>query len=138
MDMKDARVALIGVVLVAVFSPLALAHHSAIEFDFRKFATVEGVVKQFDVINPHSNIVLTVTDAKGTRDVTFEGHSRNNFYRAGWRPDAVKIGDRIKVTFATRKDGVDGGFVNSFVTAHGQEIGFRAPSNAGGSQSAGK
>ena len=108
----------------------ALAHHSAIAFDFQKWATVEGVVRKFEVVNPHAEIVLTVTDARGTRDIAFEGHSRNNFYRAGWRQDSVKFGDKIKITYAVRKDGSEGGYVNSFVTAEGKNIGFTLPSSA--------
>ena len=105
----------------------ALAHHSAAMFDFTRSAEVEGVVKDIRVINPHMSLVLVVTDAKGSHDVSFEGHSVNNFYRAGWRPDSVKVGDKIKVRFAPRKDGHDGGFVNAFTTAQGKEIGFRPP-----------
>ena len=125
--MRHARTLFTAAALAIVCSPLALAHHSAIAFDFRKWATVEGVVKRFEVINPHAEIVLTVTDARGTRDITFEGHSRNNFYRAGWRPEDIKFGDMIKITYAVRKDGTDGGFVNSFVTAQGKEVGFQLP-----------
>jgi hypothetical protein len=105
----------------------ALAHHSAAMFDFTRSAELEGVVKDIRVINPHMSLVLVVTDAKGTHEVSFEGHSVNNFYRAGWRPDSVKVGDKIKVRFAPRKDGHEGGFVNAFTTAQGKEIGFGRP-----------
>jgi len=106
------------------------AHHSAAMFDFSKRVTAEGVVKDIRVINPHMSLTLVVSDAKGTREIAFEGHSVNNFYRAGWRPNMVKVGDKIKVTFAPRKDGLDGGFVSSFVTAEGREIGFKPPGEA--------
>jgi hypothetical protein len=106
----------------------ALAHHSAAMYDFTKVHEAEGVVKDVRVINPHMSLTLVVTGEKGTRDVDFEGHSVNNFYRAGWRPGMIKVGDKIKVKFAPRKDGLDGGFVNGFVTASGQEIGFKLPS----------
>jgi len=119
---------------VVVASVLAagpvLAHHSAAMFDFTKRVDAEGIVKDIRVINPHMSLTLSVTDAKGTRDIAFEGHSVNNFYRAGWRPNMVKVGDKIKVTFAPRKDGLDGGFVNAFVTAEGREIGFKPPGEA--------
>ncbi len=107
--MKYRPVALAGLAFLLLHASLLRAHHSAAEFDFQKWVTVEGTVKKFEVVNPHAEIVLTITDDKGTRDVTFEGHSRNNFYRAGWRPDSVKYGDHIKLTFAARKDGHDGG-----------------------------
>ena len=131
------RALLVVFAALVLRAPLLRAHHSAAEFDFGKWVTVEGTVKRFEVVNPHAEIVLTITDDKGTRDITFEGHSRNNFYRAGWRPDSVKFGDRIKLSYAARKDGRDGGYVNSFVTAQGQEIGFKLPT-AGGAASSGK
>lgn len=110
---------------------VVLAHHSAAVFDFTKPQHAAGVVKDIRVINPHMTLVLEVTDAKGTRPVQFEGHSVNNFYRAGWRTNMVKVGDKISVTYAGRKDGADGGFVTAFVTEQGQEIGFKPPPEAG-------
>ena len=32
--------------------------------------------------NPHAKIVLEISDEKRTRDVEFEGRSRNRYYRA--------------------------------------------------------
>jgi Family of unknown function (DUF6152) len=118
---------LAAIVLAFCSASVAHAHHSAAMFDFTKSGELEGVVKDIRVINPHMSLTLVVTDSKGTREVSFEGHSVNNFYRAGWRPHSVKVGDKIKVRFAPRKDGHDGGFVSAFTTAQGQEIGFRLP-----------
>ena len=107
-----------------------LAHHSAAMFDFTKRVEAEGIVKDIRVINPHMSLTLSVTDAKGTRDIAFEGHSVNNFYRAGWRPHMVNVGDKIKVLFAPRRDGSEGGYVTGFVTAQGKEIAFGAAPEA--------
>jgi len=125
--MSTVRVTLAAIVLAACGVSIAQAHHSAAMFDFTRSGELEGVVKDIRVINPHMSLTLVVTDSKGTRTVSFEGHSVNNFYRAGWRPDSVKVGDKIKVRFAPRKDGSEGGFVNAFTTAQGKEIGFRPP-----------
>ena len=101
--------------LVAVAALLALcgagasAHHSAQQFDFTKTATMSGVVKRFQAINPHMRLVLSVTDARGTHDVAFEGHSTNNMYRAGYRDGMIKVGDKITVYVAPLRDGSEGG-----------------------------
>lgn len=106
----------------------ALAHHSAAMYDFTRNKWADGVVKSIRVINPHMSLTLVVANPHGkTHDIDFEGHSVNNFYRAGWRPGIVKPGDHIKVRYNPRKDGADGGFVNGFVTAQGREIAFRVP-----------
>jgi len=125
--MKPTRAGLLAILGVLIGSAPVLAHHSAAMFDFTKRQELEGVVKDIRVINPHMSITLAVTDAKGTRDIAFEGHSVNNFYRAGWRPNMVKVGDKIKVMYAPRKDALEGGYVTGFVTAQGREIGFHLP-----------
>jgi len=108
----------------------ALAHHSAQMYNFNRTEQVSGVVKDIRVINPHMTLTLMVNDAKGNHELEFEGHSVNNFYRAGWRPHMVNVGDKIKVLFAPRRDGAEGGYVTGFVTAQGKEIAFGAAPEA--------
>jgi hypothetical protein len=112
---------LLGLQLVIASVP-ATAHHSAAQFDFRAPKTLSGVVKEVKVSNPHMHLVLEISDAKGKRDVTYEGHSMNNIYRRGWRKDMVKVGDTITITIAPRKDGADGGYVTAVKTADGNEF----------------
>jgi len=101
----------------------ASAHHSAARFDFTiRDAKVTGVVKEFKVANPHTKIVLMVSDDKGTRDVEFEGHSRNNYYRAGWRPALVSVGDTITLLTAPLKSGEDGGYALRVTAQDGTEF----------------
>jgi hypothetical protein len=120
--------ALAALAFAAGGASTAFAHHSAAMYDFTRNVWVDGVVKSIRVINPHMSLTLTVSTPKGkSHDIDFEGHSVNNFYRAGWRPGIVKPGDKIKVRYNPRKDGQDGGFVNGFVTAQGREIAFRVP-----------
>ena len=119
-------------VLIAVTALLALggvgvsAHHSAQQFDFTKTATMTGVVKKFQAINPHMRLVLAVTDVKGTRDVAFEGHSTNNMYRAGYRDGMIKLGDKITVFVAPLRDGSEGGYVTAATTADGRRFGVQS------------
>lgn len=101
------------------------AHHSAIQFDFTNTKTVTGVVMKFRAINPHMQLVLHVKDAKGERDITFEGHSTNNMYRNGYRDNMIKVGDTITVSIAPLRDGSDGGYVTAAVTANGTRFGAR-------------
>ena len=109
---------------MALVNMPVVAHHSAIQFDFQQSAELTGTVKLLRVVNPHARLVLTVSDASGTRDVVFEGHSRNNYYRDGWRRGLISAGDTITVVYAPMRDGSDGGFVNQFVLESGQKIGL--------------
>lgn len=113
----------VGAPALALFATLAAAHHSAAQFDFSQRVTVQGVVKQFNVTNPHTEAYVDVTDAKGTRTWQFEGHSASHFFRAGYTRDMVHAGDKISVLIAPRHDGKDGGFIQAF-TVNGKTVGF--------------
>jgi len=102
----------------------ALAHHSAAQFDFGNTVDISGVVKYVRFANPHAKIILEVTDDKrGTRDIEFEGHSRNNMVRQGLLPDMFTVGDTIKIRIAPMRDGQDGGYITALVTEDGRAVG---------------
>jgi len=114
----------VAVAALALGATAATAHHSAAQFDFGQRVTIEGVVKEFDVTNPHTSAIVEITDeARGTRDVEYEGHSASHFLRAGYTRGFVKPGDRIAILIARRHDGEDGGFIQAF-TVNGKTIGF--------------
>jgi len=98
------------------------AHHSAAQFDFGQTVRVEGVVKEMRVANPHIALFLEIKDDKGARVIEFEGHSRNNVYRRGWRPDMVHDGDTISIDIAPLRTGDDGGYVKTFILKDGTEF----------------
>lgn len=106
------------------------AHHSAARFDFKHTVSITGVVKEATFSNPHSRIVLEVTDDEhGTRDIEFESHSRNNFYRHGFRPGMIEVGDEITVRIWTMRDGSDGGYITALITADGEAVGNIPPAD---------
>ncbi|HLB30862.1 MAG TPA: DUF6152 family protein [Gammaproteobacteria bacterium] len=115
--------AIAGIMLLFGLSYTALAHHSAALYDFTKSVPITGVIKLITVANPHIKLILIVTDDKGTnKEITYEGHSRNNVYRRGWRPDWVKEGDKITINFAPMKSGEDGGYIQSFTLSDGRQF----------------
>ena len=111
----------VAVVLLAVASG-AWAHHSAAQFAFGQTVKIQGVVKELRIANPHTALFLEVKDAKGARVVEFEGHSRNNVYRRGWRPEMVHPGDTINIEIAPLREGGDGGYVKNFILKDGTEF----------------
>lgn len=136
------RLAGFGLIVLAsvalTFSHVAQAHHSAAPFDFAKTTTIEGTVKSFEVMNPHTHALVTLADAQGTRDIDFEGHSASNFYRAGYVKGAVHPGDHIQLLIAPRRDGRDGGFIVWFKTQKGLEVGFRSLAPTGAPKGSGQ
>ena len=107
-----------------LLSPAAFAHHSAAQFDFRNTVLVTGVVREVRFANPHMRLILEVTDeARGTRDIEFEGHSRNNMRRQGLMPDMFTLGDTVTIRIAPMRNGDDGGYVTALRTPSGEEVG---------------
>jgi hypothetical protein len=111
--------------LVAALGSTVSAHHSAVQYDFGKSASITGVVVKFQAINPHMRLWLRVTDEKGTREVEVEGHSTNNMYRAGYRDGMIKVGDKITVNVAPLRSGVEGGYMVAAVMSNGQRFGVQ-------------
>jgi len=115
---------LTGGALAVLAAGSALAHHSAAQFDFRNTVELSGVVKYVRFANPHAKIILEVTDdERGTRDIEFEGHSRNNMIRQGLVPEMFGLGDKSRIRIAPMRDGKDGGYITAFITEDGQAVG---------------
>ena len=116
--------ALAGAVLSVSFGGVAVAHHSAAQFDFRNTVDITGIVQRVRFANPHGLLILEVTDdERGTRDIEFEAHSRNNMIRQGLVPDMFTVGDTITIRIAPMRNGNDGGYVTAFITEDGQAVG---------------
>lgn len=82
------------------------AHHSTAMFDQSRTVTLEGVVKEFQYTNPHSWLLVDVTDENG--EVTtwgFEAEGPSTLARAGIRKSTIPVGARITVTGSPMRDG---------------------------------
>ena len=83
---------------LALFVAPALAHHSFAMFDQDKTVELQGTVKEFQWSNPHSWLILDVTDQTGrVTEWGLEMSSPARLARNGWRPKTLVPGD--KVTF---------------------------------------
>jgi hypothetical protein len=95
-----AAVALIGVALEAA------AHHSGAMFDDQKEVTVTGVVKEFQYTNPHSWLLVDVTNADGSVTTWgFEAEGPSTLTRAGIRKSDFAPGTKLTITGHPMKDG---------------------------------
>ena len=121
--MKNKFNKLVGLALLVLAAAPALAHHSAVMFDFQNTVVIEGKVQEVRFANPHMKLILEVTDAKGTRNIEFEGHSRNNMSRQGLTPNLFKVGDPIAIRIAPMRNGADGGYVTAVRGPDGTEVG---------------
>lgn len=102
----------------------AFAHHSNTPYDMTKSLTATGVVEKADFRNPHSSLTLGIDTPTGKASVSFEGHSLATLRHYGLTPGMVKLGDRITLSYAPRKDRDFGGIFLKITTASGESLDF--------------
>ena len=121
-----AGVLVVTVVLLSS-SERGLAHHSAAMFDDKKTVTVEGVVKEFQLTNPHSWLLVDVTDKSG-KVVTwgFEAEGPSTLRRAGIKPGDLRPGTKLTITGNPMKDGRPAAIWVNAVRADGLKFNPRA------------
>ena len=84
----------------------AWGHHSGAMFDDQKEVTVDGVVKEFQYTNPHSWLLVDVTQPDGsTKTWGFEAEGPSTLLRAGIHKSDLTPGTKINITAHPMRDG---------------------------------
>jgi hypothetical protein len=97
--MKRFLIALSLCVTLFMAAVPLLAHHAiSAEFDTTKPIKFEGTVKSVDWMNPH--IYVNIETKENGKSVVYsvEGGPPNALFRQGWRPDSLKVGDKVQVS----------------------------------------
>jgi len=117
----------LGLSLFAV--PRSLAHHSRAGFDLSRNVTYQGLVKNYQLENPHSYLVITVSpDAKNSSTVgtwTIEASSIDIMIHEGWSRMTYRPGDAITVVAHPMKNGQKGALLFYAIKADGTRL-YRA------------
>src|SRR5262245_46127571 len=92
--------------LLAAAAPV-LAHHSfAAEFDANQPVTLEGTVKEFRWVNPHSWLHINVAKPDGSvEEWMVEGGAPSALLRRGWTKNTLPPGTKVVVNGFMAKDG---------------------------------
>ena len=97
----------------------AWAHHSHGNYQLTEYTLLEGTVKEFHMVNPHTWIYLEVTDAGGQPNLwALETTGIRGLTRIGVTRDTVKVGDTISVRCHQLRDGSNGCLLG-FLTPEG-------------------
>lgn len=87
--------------------PLAAHHSFNTFFDISRTVQIEGVVKSFKLVSPHSEMIVEVTDATG-KTVEWRITARTGAVaarQAGWKTEEF-VGKKVKVEGnPTRREG---------------------------------
>ena len=110
----------------------ALAHHSAGNFWYTdKNVEVQGTVKSVKIINPHPEMVITVTDGSGAKAdwrITGGGNA-SGMIRAGWKNGTLPVGMLVKgVGHPSRTEGAKALLAGKVTTPEGKVLDFSAGS----------
>lgn len=116
--MQLKSLSLAAMVAYAVAFP-AWAHHSHGNYQLTEYTLLEGTVKEFHMVNPHTWIYLEVTDAGGQPNLwALETTGIRGLTRIGVTRDTVKVGDTISVRCHRLRDGSNGCLLG-FLTPEG-------------------
>ena len=116
--MQLKSLSLAAMVAYAVAFP-AWAHHSHGNYQLTEYTLLEGTVKEFHMVNPHTWIYLEVTDGGGQANLwALETTGIRGLTRIGVTRDTVKVGDTISVRCHQLRDGSKGCLLG-FLTPEG-------------------
>lgn len=114
----------VSLTAIAVFATPVFAHHSFSMFDAQQTVTLEGTVKEFEWVNPHSWLRVIVNDKNTGQPALWvlELSSPSRLVTMGMRADSVKPGDAVSVTFHPLKNGSRGGQFIQAVLPGGKKV----------------
>ena len=110
----------------ALLSPAVptAAHHSNSAYQVDQIVTLEGTVKEWRWMNPHTWLLMTVQGADGkTVEWAVEGRPPGILGRAGWSSTILKPGDRVTVHASPAKNGDPEGIIARVTKADGTVLG---------------
>jgi len=120
MSVKTLTLASVAALCLAV---PAVAHHSHANYEPSKIIEITGTVVDFQWINPHTWIYLTVMGEDGEpQEWALESGSTGQLTRRGWSADSMKVGDTITATIKPLKDGSYGGVLGIITLADGSAV----------------
>ncbi len=100
----------------------AAAHHAfAAVFDANDLLTIEGVMVEVKLTNPHSWFFLDVTEPDGkVVRWGFEAQTPTGLMRNGVSPKTFQIGEKVTVKGCRARDGSNNGAARELVKSDGK------------------
>jgi hypothetical protein len=132
LNKKTTRALLIAMAVmtgVAVMPRTMSAHHGANLYDMTKAVELKGTVTKFYWGNPHNEIAIDVTDAKG-QVAQWVAYTEPPLVmlESGWTRKSIPVGEKVTMYIFAAKNGSTVGTLSKIVLANGTELtGYGAP-----------
>jgi len=129
---KTFAILVTGTGLLLSATPIWAHHAFAAEFDEKKPIKLQGVVTQWEMINPHSWIHMDVKNPDGTvTSWMIEGGSPNALLRLGFTKNSLPAGTEIIVEGFQAKDGASRGVASVLTYMDGRKLFLKGPGDDG-------
>lgn len=122
MKIKYAVPLVLAICALCVSVP-AFAHHGTGAYDTTRQVTIKGTISEFDFVNPHVLVYMTVRDDKGNvTKWSGELTSPNHLARAGWTRETLKPGDTATIEGYPAKSGAPVIWIQKVYSSTGEQI----------------
>ena len=118
-----ASVVSLPIGLFVLMIPLSAHHGTRASYDLDTRITLKGVVTEWRLVNPHSQLYFDVTNDKG-EVVHWSGEMSSVFQlsKAGWNRNSIKPGDHVTVTLSPSRAGAPAGVMYVVILPDGRRI----------------
>jgi len=101
-----------------------VAHHSVISvYDMETTVELEGIVREWELSNPHGTVLVDVTNDAGETEVwRIEMPGILSLSRRGWTDQTISVGDRLVVSGSPSRLSRPGLFWRKFTLEDGTEL----------------
>lgn len=121
--MKQRPIWLLGILTLLSTKSLYAHHARTPVYDASLTVTVDGLVTEFSLFNPHARITLDVTDDAGDLvKWSIELPGKLNLTVGGWTDESVVVGERVTISGNPTYTGSSGLWLQHLIRADGSEL----------------
>jgi DNA/RNA endonuclease YhcR with UshA esterase domain len=128
---------IIALVLFLASTPMSAHHSFAAAYDTSKTITIQGVIVQVRLTNPHSWFFLDVKNATtgAVERWAFEAGTPSGMIRNGYKPNELAPGTVVTIQGRPAKDPTQkAGMLQQLTTVDGKTYGMFGPQEGPGAQ----
>lgn len=113
-----------ALVALLVLGSTAVAHHSGAMFDRSRTVVLEGTLKEYRFVAPHSwiSVIATADDNGKEERWDVEGATASRMKAQGITPEHLKPGDKVTLRIHPLRDGRNAGSLIDITLADGTKM----------------